>query len=418
MTHKVRINRISRAVYTHWEGNTGQDSSTDPPGVRYTGDSQLAIVSEQSDVADGVDDPRWRGKIAAGVDVTHPYTRSAVRAEEFTPWSCELFFPGTPGKYSPNFEVENGWGHYPNGSIFNGFADTGAVNSAKTSFVSKAQQYITPFQGGVFLGELSEAIHTIRHPCQGVKKLVSSYLKRVKKARPGFKKATRQRRQRFLSEQWLEVSYGIRPLISDIQSGVKALQDIVNQRANSPCIKGFGKSDFRGETAEVMYNMRRGNVVFKQQDQTITKCVYFGAVRMDLNAPSQFAMDKVGLSLPQFLPTVWELIPWSFLADYFTNIGQIVNAVSFPTSRLAYIGSTTVVKSVRTVWTSRVDLGLGTNTYVRRLSPGKERIVQTRITRSTNPSLIPTVQVSLPTGVGQWTNMLALAVQAKAITPY
>jgi hypothetical protein len=31
-----------------------------------------------------------------------------------------------------------------------------------------------------------------------------------------------------------------------------------------------------------------------------------------------------GFSPEQFLPTAWELVPYSFLIDYFTNIGDII----------------------------------------------------------------------------------------------
>lgn len=34
---------------------------------------------------------------------------------------------------------------------------------------------------------------------------------------------------------------------------------------------------------------------------------------------------RMGLTIQEFVPTVWELIPYSFVVDYFTNIGDVVN---------------------------------------------------------------------------------------------
>jgi hypothetical protein len=57
----------------------------------------------------------------------------------------------------------------------------------------------------------------------------------------------------------------------------------------------------------------------------------------------------LGFDPSSFLPTVWELIPYSFLIDYFTNIGDVIEGWSQLGINLAWCNRTTkkslVVKS-------------------------------------------------------------------------
>jgi hypothetical protein len=50
--------------------------------------------------------------------------------------------------------------------------------------------------------------------------------------------------------------------------------------------------------------------------------------------------EEAGLRFRDFVPALWEWIPYSFLVDYFTNIGDIIEAASFPKSDLAWCART------------------------------------------------------------------------------
>jgi hypothetical protein len=44
----------------------------------------------------------------------------------------------------------------------------------------------------------------------------------------------------------------------------------------------------------------------------------------------------LGFSWESFVPTVWELVPYSFILDYFTNIGDVLSAGLLVQSHLAW----------------------------------------------------------------------------------
>ena len=53
-------------------------------------------------------------------------------------------------------------------------------------------------------------------------------------------------------------------------------------------------------------------------------------------------MSSFGLSAWEFVPTLWELIPYSFLVDYFTNVGGIIASWSYRS-----LGTDWVAKNVK-----------------------------------------------------------------------
>jgi hypothetical protein len=42
----------------------------------------------------------------------------------------------------------------------------------------------------------------------------------------------------------------------------------------------------------------------------------------------------------KFLPTAWDLLPWSWMADFFTNVGDIIRGLSFVSGNLCWIEET------------------------------------------------------------------------------
>lgn len=381
-------------------------------------ESTIATDYQWTDSTVGGDLPGFREIIKHGGNATNAVNTQSLRhvASSFSASASRWANPFWHGEGTWQDEIV-GQVRVPSPTLPG--SSSNADNSAKSSFVKKANSMVTSLQGGVFLGELRETIHTIRHPLDGIRSLCGSYLSKLKKAKPGFKRAREKTKLDYLTSQWLELSYAIKPLLSDAKSAGEALAKVVTSHQSMDTIRGFGKDrvDF---SAPGLSQLTQGALVvnYRQSLYDEFEAYYYGALLAE-GSGTQFNLDAFGLNLDQFLPTIVELIPYSFLADYFANIGNIVEAVSFNTARLRYWGASHVA---RRFFVAEV-ISDGTNksdpSYISSyVSAGKTVATVNKFDRVEFPSLVPSLNIHIPTYANIWANISALAYQHRSIVPF
>jgi hypothetical protein len=299
--------------------------------------------------------------------------------------------------------------------------DQTPTNRAKARFVSRANSLLSPFSGGVFLGELREAIELVRHPAKSLwEHLTLGYLPRARKTRRKFiknpNKPTRkgvQNANKALAGLWLEYSFGAQPLVADINNAAEALADFVS---NSVGLKPVNAQDESKQLISLEENLLVGtnNLDWKYSRLTTdtTSVRIYGVVRTAPAGGVSYARELGSFRIQDFVPTVWELIPYSFLVDYFTNIGDMIAAASFCQSKLAWVGITQ--RAVRRQYVVLSDWP-GTNDpeqIYRLVASGPASMEVTSIDRYIPSTLVPDLSIRCP-GVGsmKWLNVAALAVQ-------
>lgn len=230
---------------------------------------------------------------------------------------------------------------------FFGSADfTIADSLAKQHFLQRVRATRNQFQGGVFLGELREAIHMIRHPAQSLLRGIDSYLHAAsRRVRKSIAKVPVRNRLRMatgiLGDTWLEYSFGWSPFIKDIADAQKALARRAENFVGRP-VHGIGKASSRSSTKG---NFTGGFTYYDTLEDNLeeTIVIYRGYVAATLDKAQKTA-SLLGFTPEQFLPTVWELVPWSFLSDYFINIDDIIESASTSLIGLNWVAKTTVRK--------------------------------------------------------------------------
>lgn len=114
---------------------------------------------------------------------------------------------------------------------------------------------------------------------------------------------------------WLESRYGWRTLIYDLQNLHDALTEFDSKRTRYSERRGFSQSWTVTDTDTVdnsVYNMPIYNV---QHYETSVR----GAVTADF-MPDRFRFSPIG--------TAWELLPYSFIIDWFINVGQSLESIT------------------------------------------------------------------------------------------
>jgi hypothetical protein len=127
-------------------------------------------------------------------------------------------------------------------------------------------------------------------------------------------------------------------------------------------------------------------------------------------------MNLFGFMPEEFVSTVWNLLPWSFLSDYFVNIGDILEATFFDSSGITWTAKTTL-SEISVVQGSLMPRKAPTG-WSGSGSGGSFKVRRKSMSRGTLQTFIPTLEVSLPGQPQQWINMAALAATHKSLLPF
>ncbi|DAD51319.1 TPA_asm: maturation protein, partial [ssRNA phage Gerhypos.4_28] len=270
--------------------------------------------------------PQWRQQVRNGRNATTPYSvtspdQLSVPVKAF----CLTFDPhkngGVPVRY---YVSQHRFGASPDNPAGYNY---GSVDlQARQSFVSNYRSRRTQFQSGTFFGELAETVRQIRSPAQALRNSINDYYTDVKH---GLKRLHRgASRNKYVQNSWLEYSYGVKPLVGDIADAIGlacadpfAYRQVIH---GSATLKWKGPVTAKSNTPTVIGGVL--NWTEKSWLENELSVRYKGAVRAE-NSPPGFP-EQLGLSWSNVLPTIWELIPYSFLVDYFTNVGKVIEGIS------------------------------------------------------------------------------------------
>lgn len=134
---------------------------------------------------------------------------------------------------------------------------------------------------------------------------------------------------RNITNVWLGARYGIRPLIADIIGLDKAIRNLNEARTRYSERAGYSYTDTIQTYNEYSSSLgTRGATISDMISVSLR-----GSVTADINVPA-FQVNP--------LQAAWEIIPLSFVVDWFLNVGKTLNALSFSNLVKAYTASSGV----------------------------------------------------------------------------
>lgn len=380
-----------------------------------------------TDERDGHNNPRWRADIAAGRNAGTTLTgrRITVRNDPFL--IVEHWDP--PNHIEPGDSVlssKMSWGRYCPSDIISdqydsvdSLSESKANNAALASYVNKIRKAQTTVQGGTILGELGQTVRQLKRPFKGLRDLSSDYLRTLKKrsARRDFPRLTRKQKLGMVGETWLEYSFGLKPLFNDVDEATQALAErIKTWGPNHIICKGVGR-DIQDTNLGLRSTETHPGFTMTRRRITRVTVKYYGAVD-----PGSFSVGnarRIGFDPTNWAPTLWEILPWSFLADYVANIGSIISAATVSRTGIAW-QMKTVRKEISDACTNWQPFFSGNNgPYISSagtVSAGTLFINTKTVSRTQYVgSLVPDLEISIP-GMGtKWLNIAALAVAGKDV---
>lgn len=377
----------------------------------------------------------WRQKIARGQQATGTFSGSIIDYDVSPGYAYTRKWCNHVSSKRWATEEIIGYHIRPLGVLAVPNAPTTSIDSltnalALARFASKAREAQGSFRGSTAVAELADTLRGIRNPARGIRDLIDSYHAR---ARRNAKKALgrdplssrvrdlskSQARDvgKALSETWLEYAFGIMPLIGDVKDASRSLDRYAKREPRVP-IKAFEERldgpviSFTTSTQSQNFNVR-GEI----HNTTRYQVHYYGAVKLATTKPKSLAQES-GFAVRDFVPALWEWIPYSFLVDYFTNIGDILEAASVSRSDVAWAGRTwrniaerTCVRSTVTPKTNAVWPDSGAIDF-KKWTPSSITWRRKYFSRAAyNGSLVPRLVVEIPgfRNSKKWLNIAALA---------
>ena len=393
----------------------------------------------------------WRKRIQDGSNAGSPYTLDRLYQVSESP---------AAGSISVEYVVWNGSSFVPVDTLsmaFNGYPQDLAAVGANFTFGHRAaisgsaeaealtrvydalRKEAYGANGLLVLGELRETIHMLKNPLESARKAVVNYLSTLKTLRQQVARLKRRKsdsdvgfRGRKLtavkdgmSGTWLELQFGLKPLISDAKEILDATRQALTAepkrqrlRCKSPAVRG----DFQTTTSsQEYYCLTRITNFTVSSDASV---MYVVGMKHSVDGPGTLVesmYERLGFQVQNFVPTIYELIPYSFLVDYFVNLGDIVSAVCTDTSSVAWISRTERRNTVTAVteYLSAYHESWSTGTFHPKTLDGKTTAYRTYRHLTVNRTIpetlgIPPLVLSVP-GIDstKWVNMGALLASAR-----
>lgn len=209
------------------------------------------------------------------------------------------------------------------------------------------------------------------------------------------------------SEAWLTYRYGISPTLMDIQAVSKLLDDGVNTPITRTIRVGRAYDKDRIYERDMSGNKRR---IMDLERKVIERCT----LTLTVKSPEWATGSTFGVTSP--MSTVWEIVPFSFVIDWFLPIGDWIRALSVVPNVIFERGSVSISNkanvSIEIVNRTQTDK----NHYVANCSQRITSYSRTKLTRI--PPVLPFTLKKAPfeglTGAKRATDVLAfLSLVAK-----
>lgn len=360
----------------------------------------------------------WRTRIANGLSATSLLDGFKHNVESAGNMQYEL--QGL--KWIFNGYVKSYNGVSPNVLGFSSFGDPGilaseeAEHKAASQVLSSYRNAVQSFAGLNFAAELTDVISMFTNPVRGLFGRTVDFARKV----GGLKNIRRSRDYAAaLGETWLGYKFGVEPLANDLAQAIIASDQFTTRLGMELAVKigGSGSSDVTlgySEPAPLAYATQR------LREGESSEVRYKGKVALKYDASSFARMG--GFALPDVIPAVWEAIPFSFLVDYFTNVGDVLYRASSASA---------------SPWVTYLDRGTKNTRYLQgepfrfidtapdivdgyfkgSASGGTFRLSKTRVSRSSVGELPPvTLRFSLPS-LRQVVNLGALTAAINGSKP-
>lgn len=301
------------------------------------GMGQKVFVNSRS----GQSVPDWKRKIASHQNATSPYTAEFTNLRV---WRDPYAFRQDVGtqlvgsKREFITEIQQRYFPYPTyGGSLNPYASSSedratATERARAGCFKKEANRQVQMNAQVMLGELYATAALLYAPLKAVKNHTWASLRELAKKMAKAENRGKVLTLKQLNNWYLGYTFGVAPLIGDIEGAAEALASAIMHEKFAKC-QGSSGDIQRGFPRSFWYSSSPFTVQVEDTYTLTTKARARSQIRLTLDGRADIS-DRLLVALnldgrqvlANFAPTVWELMPFSFLYDYFGNFGDVIQS--------------------------------------------------------------------------------------------
>jgi len=195
------------------------------------------------------------------------------------------------------------------------------------------------------LAELDKAFRMVATPLENLTSLIKS-LRGSGKRMKGYERvaAGSKAHIRFVSAEWLRFRYGVMPIISDVKAALAALERGHSSKPELFTAKssgsGSGRRTSSGLIPSTSFELNYLKVTYEYRE---VRAYYHERYIKSF-------WNDLGFNFRNLLGLPWELTRYSFVVDWFGNVGDLIYA-NIPRVNVQDIGGQVVVKTEKkTYW--------------------------------------------------------------------
>lgn len=277
--------------------------------------------------------PSWKVQVAKKENASTAYSRTVVSLEHLQPWkhSVRTLPTGPTASYQVSDSVtcfDSCYSH-----SFGSSTDSSLATSAIEKLKNQLREQTSRAQALAPIAECRELHGLVRQAAT----FTGDFLQALHQLRKGRTVNTR----RLTSEAWLGWNFGIKPMVKDISSIGKSIADYLSREDLKVRLRVKSKKDFSGSFTPIPSFAPAFGCALKAVGGYNAKLSYsyLGSYSVKLKSSNDYsALDAVGINLESVPSALWELTGFSWIADYFGNIGSYLSDVFYsPPGNLIYL---------------------------------------------------------------------------------
>lgn len=264
-----------------------------------------------------VSDPDYQVLIAKRLDATNPYTRREFRGKPYKAYGrfhhAALAYSGKG--FSSNLTAPT---QAQIESEFNRFI-TEVADIALAKLKGRLANQVGAIQALVPIAETRELRSLVKSMASGA----YEFLIGLSRLRRGNTETLRK----LISDKWLTYSFGLAPMVGEAAEIAEGIAAWLERHSRTIRLTGKHEKVWRSSSKTTGSFCQGGQLEHTISDEYLLGVRYIAGIDLDLLHEDYTSLQHFGMTKESILPLMWELGPFSWIADYFTTAGAFLEDV-------------------------------------------------------------------------------------------